>query len=136
MADGLRILAPGRAAEIAAAEAAVVPFRKPHFLGGIIQRLLIEDAGMGDEAVEGLLVHSREVIHGIAAVTGAAGRDLVNIGLGLHLARCAEVVLDVQAAVVSGYLLAPFLSEGGGAAAVGKDDDIALRAHQPVVPAV
>ena len=101
VADGLWIFAPRRAAEISAAEAAVVPIREPHFLGGIIQGFLVEDACVGDEAVEGVLVHSCQVIHGIAAIAGAARRDLVDVRLCLHLARGAQVILDVQAAVIS-----------------------------------
>ncbi len=128
VADSGRVVVPRRSS--------VVPCRKPHLLGGHVHMFLIEDTGMGDEGVIDIAVHPAEVIDRVASVARPAGRHLPDIWLGLELTRRAEVVLNVKAAVVSGNLLAPFLTERGRSSAVGKDDYIALRAHQPVVPAV
>ena len=148
-------LAPGRTALTQAAEgfavaggaclagrvgvffqAAVVPVGEPHLLGGVVHVLLVEDAGVGHEAVEGVTVDAGQVVDAVAAVRGSHGRYAAHVRLGLDVAGGGEVVLHVEAGVVSGNLLAPLLAEGRGAAAVGKYHDIALVAHLQEVPAV
>ena len=91
---------------------------------------------MGDKAVEGVSVHAGQVIDRIPAVAGTAGGQFADIRLRLDHLGGAQVILHVQTGVVARNLLAPFLSEGGGTAAVRQHDHIALGGHQPVIPAI
>ena len=77
-----------------------------------------------------------EHIGGIAAVGGAHTGEFAHEGLALHPASGAEVVLHVEAAVVSADFFLPGLAGGSGAAAVGQDHHIALLGHQAVAPAI
>ena len=97
---------------------------------------LVEDAGMGDEAVVDVLVDAGQVIHAVSAVGGAAGGHAAHVRFGLDVAGGGEIVLHVEADVISGDFLTPGLAEGGGAAAVGQDHHISLMAHQEIIPAV
>ena len=97
--------------------------------------LLVEDARVGDQGREAVLVDAGQIVDRIAAVAGAGRAHLAHIGLCKQRVSGGEIVLHVLADVVAGNLLAPLLPEGGGAAAVRQDDDIALRSHQAIVPA-
>ena len=91
---------------------------------------------MGDEAVVGVAVDPRHVVHAESTVGGPAAGDLADVRFLLHLAGGAQVVLHVEADVVAADLFAPILAESGRPTAVRENDDVALRGHQPVVPAV
>ena len=142
VAHGLGQGAPGRTALADAAEgrafaqAAVVPVGEPHFLGGQIHMLFVEDAGVGDEAVVHILMDTGQVIHAVAAVGSAASRHAADIRFGLDGPCGRKVILHIEADVVSGDFLAPFLAEGRGAAAVRKHHHIALVGHQHIIPAI
>ena len=91
---------------------------------------------MGDEAVIDVAVDSGHVVDAEPAIGSPAAGNLAYVGLLLQLTGGAQVVLHVEADVVAAYLLAPLLTECGGAATVGKDYDVALGCHQAVVPPV
>ena len=91
---------------------------------------------MGDEAIVGVAMHAGQVIDRISAVAGTAGGQFADIRFRLDHLGGAQVILHVQAGVVARNLLTPFLSEGGGTAAVRQHDHIALGGHQPVIPAI
>ena len=91
---------------------------------------------MGHEAVVNVTVDTRKVVHAVAAIGSAAGRNAGNVRFGLDGLCGRKVILHVEAYVVSGNLLAPRLAEGGGSAPVGEHHHVALMAHEEVVPAV
>ena len=59
----------------------------------------------------------------------------VNIGILLHVVDCCKIVAHVLAGIVTRNLGIPLGAETGKAAAVGGDDDIAVRGHEGKVPA-
>ncbi len=79
---------------------------------------------------------TRKVVHAVTAIGCAAGRNTGNVRFGLDGLCGRKVILHVEADVVSGNLLAPWLAEGSGSAPVGEHHHIALMAHEEVVPAV
>ena len=97
---------------------------------------LVEDAGVGDETIIDIAVNTSQIVHAVSAVGSAAGGNAGNIGLSLDFTCSTEIILHVQADIVSGNLLTPRLAEGSGSAPVGKDHHIALMAHEKVVPPV
>ena len=87
---------------------------------------LVEDAGVGDECVVDIAVHSAEVVDRVAAVTCAAGCHFADVRFGLKGFCRTEIILYVKSAIISRNLFAPFLSEGCGPATVRQYDDISL----------
>ena len=81
---------------------------------------------MGDESVIDIAVDSAEVVDRVATVTCATGCHFPHIRLVLKGFCRAEIVLNVETAVVARNLFAPFLSEGCGPATVRQYDDISL----------
>ena len=155
MAPGLGGVAPRRAGLLDAAEclavaartllaggvgifrkSAVVEVREPKFLCLVVHVLLVEDSGVGDEAVIDIAVDSGHVIDAESAVGGSTASKFADIRFSLELLGRAEVVLHILTDVVAADLLAPFLTERGRASAVGKNHDVALVGHETVVPAV
>ena len=118
--------------------ASVVVVDEEELFGFAVHRLEVEDAAVGDEGLEPLLVASGQEVDRITAVRGADAphAGLVGPRLARHVVDGREVVADVLPGVVSRDLVEPLLPERRYAAAVRGHDDISLCGHELEVPAV
>ncbi len=118
--------------------ASVVVVDEEELLRLAVHRLEVEDAAVGDEGLEALLVAAGQIVDRVAAVGGAHAAHALAVDprLARHVVDGREVVADVLPRVVARDLVEPLLAERGQAAAVGRHDDVALRGHQLEVPAV
>ena len=117
----------------------VLPVGEPVLLGLGVHGFEVEGSVVRDEALEALVVVAGEVVDAEAAERGTYGTHAVAIDIGQRVASIvdgAEVVAHALACPVARDFLKPFLSEAGEAAAVGGDDDVALRCHDVEVPAI
>ena len=115
---------------------AVVPVAEPHLLSLAIHIFLIENAGMGDKAVESIFVDTCKVINGISAIGCTTCSHLADIRLSLKFSRGSKVVLDIQTGIITRNLFAPVLTESRSATPVRHDHHITLGSHKTVVPSV
>ena len=77
----------------------------------------------------------------VDAETAERGADCtealaIYIRFGGYIVDGGEIVLHAEAGVVTADLFEPFFAESGQTAAVGGDNDVALRGHDLEVPAV
>ena len=107
---------------------AVVVVDEEQLLGLAVHRLEVEDAAVGDEGLEALLVAAGQEIDRITAVGGAHAAQPVAVAprFARHVVDGREVVADVLSRIVARNLFEPLLPERGYAAAVGRHDDVAL----------
>ena len=82
-------------------KSSVVPVGEPHFFSGEPELLLVEDAGVSYETVIEVTMQSFKHIDGIPTVGCSYTGKLANIRLTLDIASRSEVVLHVEAAIVS-----------------------------------
>ena len=127
---GTDTFAPGSRTEI--------PVGEPHFFRLVVLLLRVEDAVVGDEAFETLVVVPGQVIDAVAAEAGpdAAEAVAVHIRFLAYVVDGTQVILHALPAVVAADFLQPLHAEARQAAAVGGDDDVAVGGHDLQVPAV
>ncbi len=91
---------------------------------------------MSYEAVVGIPVNASHVIDAVSAIGCPASCQLPDVWFRLDVIGGSKIILHVQPDVITGNLLAPVLPECCGAAPVRKHDDVALVAHQAVIPTI
>ena len=79
----------------------IVKVREPHLLRCHIHMLLIEYSRMGNESIKCISVSTTEIIDRITTIAGAAGSHFPNIRLCLELPGCSQIILHVQAGIVT-----------------------------------
>ena len=114
------------------------PVLEEHLLGGIVHHLLAENAAVGYECLETLLMVSRQPVHGESPETGTHCTKPVpvHVRLGCNIIGSGQQVLHGQSAVVPAYLVGPELTVTAHPATGGSDNHVAVGGHLAHVPAV
>ena len=117
----------------------VLPVGEPVLLSLGVHGFEVEGTVVGDEALEALVVVAGEVVDAESAEGGSDTAEAVAVDIGQGVAGIvngAEIVAHALTSPVAGDLLQPLLTEAGKTAAIGSNDDIALRSHDVEIPAV
>ncbi len=124
------ILVPGRGAH--------VPVGEPKFFSLGVLLLGVVDAVVRNEGFEAFVVVAGQPVDAETAERGADCTEAltIHIRFGGYIVDGGEIVLHAEAGVVTADLFEPFFAESGQTAAVGGDNDVALRGHDLEVPAV